>query len=103
MGDWGPVIVAVIAAVASVSGVVLTNSKSNREIDAKLERTQAVFEAHVTEQIQSIKADVHRVEAKQDKHNAVIDRTYALEKTVELNSAELKRHSERIRLLEGGK
>ena len=96
MNDWAPIIVAIIAAVGSVAGVVLTNSKSNREFDAKIDKTQAVFEAHVTEQIKQLSDRV-------EKHNQVIARTYALEKTTELQTAELKRHNERIKLLEGGK
>jgi len=103
MNDWAPIIVAIIAAVGSVLGVVLTNSKSNRDFDAKIDKTQAVFEAHVTEQINGVKSDVARLERKQDAHNAVIERTYALEKTLELQGAEIKRHSERIKILEGGK
>jgi len=103
MNDWAPIIVAIIAAVGSVLGVVLTNSKSNRDFDAKIDKTQAVFEAHVTEQIDSVKADVRRLESEQRKHNEVIERTYALEKSMELQGAELKRHSERIKILEGGR
>lgn len=103
MNDWAPIIVAIIAAVGSVLGVVLTNSKSNRDFDAKLDKSQAVFEAHVTEQIESVKADVRRLEAKQDKHNGLIEKTYALEKAQELQAAEIKRHGERIKILEGGR
>lgn len=103
MNDWATVIVAIIAAVGSVLGVVLTNSKSNRDFDAKLDKSQAVFEAHVTEQINGVKADVMRLEQKQDKHNKVIERTYALEKKMDLQDAEIKRHSERIKILEGVK
>lgn len=103
MNDWATVIVAIIAAVGSVLGVVLTNNKSNRDFDAKIDKTQAVFEAHVTEQINGVKADVMRLEQKQDKHNKVIERTYAIEKKMELQDAEIKRHSERIKILEGVK
>ena len=101
MNDWATVIVAVIAAVGSVLGVVLTNSKSNRDMDAKLQQTQAVFEAHVTEQMQTFRNDLKRIEDKQDKHNKLIERTYALEQTTALLSAEQKRHGERIKILEG--
>ena len=36
------VIVAIITGIASVLGVVITNSKSNRDMDAKLDKAQAV-------------------------------------------------------------
>ena len=99
--EWASVIVAILAAAGSILGVVATNNKSNREIDAKIAQAQAVFEAHVTEQINGIRADVSRLEKKQDKHNEVIDRTYALERKVDLQGAEVERHKERIKILEG--
>ena len=85
----------ILTGIFSVLGVVITNSKANREMDAKLEQTQAVFEAHVSEKIQQLTQKV-------EKHNTVIERTYALEKTCELQGAELKRHGERIKKLEEG-
>ena len=94
MSDWAPIIVALIACIGSIAGVVITNNKANRDMDAKLEQTQAVFEAHVTEKID-------RLTEKVEKHNTLIERTYALEKSAELQGAELKRHSERIKVLEG--
>ncbi len=103
MNEWAQLIIAVIAAAGSIIGVVLTNNKSNREMAARMDKTQAVFEAHVTEQIESVKQDVRRLEAAQNKHNGLIEKTYALEKSVELQGAEIKRHGERIRILEGGK
>lgn len=38
------ILVAIITGVATVMAVVLTNSKSNREVDAKLDKQQAVTE-----------------------------------------------------------
>lgn len=103
MNEWTTVIVALITAVGGIIGVILTNNKSNREISVKLDKNQAVFEAHVNDKMESIKADVRRLEAKQDKYNNLIERTFALEKTADLQNAEIKRHSERIKVLEGGK
>lgn len=103
MNEWTTVIVALITAVGGIVGVILTNNKSNREISLKLDKNQAVFEAHVNDKMESIKDDVHRLELKQDKYNNVIERTFALEKTTELQGAEIKRHGERIKVLEGGK
>ena len=103
MNEWTTVIVALITAAGGIIGVILTNNKSNREISLKLDKNQAVFEAHVNDKMESIKADVHRIEIKQDKYNNVIERTFNLEKTAELQGAEIKRHGERIKVLEGGK
>ena len=98
---WAPVIVAIIGAVGSVMGVILSNNKSNRDMANKLDTRQAVFEAHVTEQIEVIKTDVRRLETKQDRHNGLMETTYALKATVERQGDELKRHGERLKILEG--
>ena len=95
MNEWLQFAGTIIVALLSLIGVVLTNSKSNREMNAKIDKTQAVFEAHVTEQITQL---TRRVEA----HNSLIERTYALEKSVALQGDEIKRHNERIKILEKG-
>lgn len=87
----------------SVLAVYLTNRKANADIDAKLDKQQAVFEAHVTEQINGIKTDVQRLEKKQDAHNAVIERTYELEKKTALHEDELKRVNKRLEGVERAK
>lgn len=91
---WITITVAIITGACSVLGVILSNAKANRDMDAKLDKTQAVFEAHVTEKID-------RLTEKVELHNTLIERTYALEKTAELQGAEQKRLGERIKILEG--
>lgn len=44
---------------------------------------------------------IEQLEKKQDKHNAVIERTYALETAVALQKDEIERANERIEKLEG--
>ena len=94
------VIVALVTGLCSVIAVAITNAKFGRDMDAKLDKQQAVFEAHITEQINGVKADVRRLEQKQDKHNEVINRTYELEKRADLQEAEIERHKQRIKELE---
>lgn len=43
------IIVAVITGIATVLAVILTNSRSSREMDAKLEKAQAVTETKIDE------------------------------------------------------
>lgn len=93
------IIVAIITGLCSVLAVYLSSQKSARDMDAKLDKQQAVFEAHITEQINGLKDDMRRIEQKQDKHNGVIERTYKLEEKTALHEAEIKRLGKR---LEGG-
>lgn len=95
------VLVAIITAGASVLAVVITTIASHVDITQKLDKQQAVFEAIVNERIASLKNDVARLEVKQDKHNAVIERTADLEKAVALNAADIKHLDEKIDKLGG--
>ena len=88
MSDWAPIVVALIACIGSIAGVVITNNSANSKMNAKLEQTQAVFEAHVSEKIDRL---TEKVEA----HNQLIERTYKLEATAKL-------HAQRLDTLEKG-
>lgn len=86
MGDiWVPIIVSVVTGIATVAGVIISTANSLKLMDAKLEKNQAVFEAHVTEQMKQL-------EKKQDKHNNFIERTYKMQ-------AAIDRHEEIIKEL----
>lgn len=66
------IIIAIIAAVGSVLGVVLTNASSARDIDAKLDKAQAVTET----KLEALKEEVR-------KHNEFARRMPALEERVD--------------------
>jgi hypothetical protein len=66
------IIVAVISGIFSYLGVSRT-AKSSFDISM----------VKIQEQINGIKEDVDRLEKKQDKHNAVIERTFKLEQKVD--------------------
>ena len=83
------IIVAIVTGIVTILSVVLTTRASAKEVDAKLERQQAVFEAVVTERIAVLTQKVER-------HNSVIERTYKLEQDSALHEAELKRINKRL-------
>lgn len=80
--DWVtwavPILVALITGGFSYLGVAKTVKASNN----KMQTEQAQQIAIIGQQINGIKEDVKRIEQKQDKHNAVIERTYKLEQQV---------------------
>lgn len=80
--DWVtwavPILVALITGGFSYLGVAKTVKASNN----KMQTEQAQQIAIIGQQINGIKEDVKRLEAKQDKHNAVIERTWKLEQQV---------------------
>lgn len=66
------VLTALITGAFSVLAVIITNWSSNKSIDAKLDKQQAVLEErinHLTERV--------------EKHNNLIERTYKLEAKVD--------------------
>lgn len=70
---WLPsILAALITGLFAYLGVVKTSKASYN---------QTLFE--VKAEIKTVKADIKRLEEKQDKHNAVIERTYKLEQKVE--------------------
>lgn len=80
--DWVtwavPILVALITGGFSYLGVAKTVKASNN----KMQTEQAQQIAIIGQQINGIKEDVKRLETKQDKHNAVIERTFKLEQQV---------------------
>lgn len=81
--DWVtwavPILVALITGGFSYLGVAKTVKASND----KMQSEQAQQIAIIGQQINGIKEDVKRLEAKQDKHNGIIERTYKLEQKVD--------------------
>lgn len=73
-----PLLVALITGGFSYLGV----AKSIKAANDKIQSDQAKQILIIGQQIDGIKEDVKRLELKQDKHNAVIERTYKLEQQV---------------------
>ena len=73
VATWAvPIVVALITGGFSYLGVVKTMKTSNEK--------QIIV---IAEEIKGIQKDIKRLEEKQDKHNAVIERTYKLEQKLE--------------------
>lgn len=83
------IVVAVVTGIASVIAVIITNSKANNEFDAKLDKQHAVM----NEKLENLQQTVN-------KHNQVIERTYTLEKNVEVLSEKMSGANHRIDDLE---
>lgn len=73
-----PLLVALITGGFSYLGVAKTVAASNEKMRLEQEKQILI----IGQQIDGIKEDVQRLEKKQDKHNAVIERTYKLEQQV---------------------
>ncbi len=75
--------VAVIGGLFSYLGVVRTSKAAHDLTMLELKKEQQSQKQLLDEKIGGIKDDIKRLEEKQDKHNAVIERTFKLEQKVE--------------------
>lgn len=73
-----PIVVAVITGLFSYMGV--SHASKAAHDAARIEQEKQLLV--ISQQIDGIKKDVIRLEEKQDRHNAVIERTYKLEQQV---------------------
>lgn len=89
---WGTIITGILTLV----GVIIANNKSNREIQAKMDKQQAVFEEHTSGEIGALRKEVER-------HNGVIERVFGLEQKHAVMSEQIKVVNHRIDDLERGK
>lgn len=80
---------AIFVGTLSLIGVIITNSKSNKSIEKKIEIAQAVTDTKLvalTEQV--------------EKHNKVIERVYSLERADDVEKEQIKVINHRIDDLE---
>ena len=82
----------ILVGLMTLIGVIITNSKSNKSIENKLEVAQAVTDTKIDE----LKNQV-------EKHNKVIERVYKLEKKEEVDQEKFKVINHRIDDLEAYK
>ena len=87
MATWvslaSAILVALIGGIFSYIGVSKTAKASHDASMIEIKMEQAKQTASIHEQINGIKEDIKRLETKQDKHNAVIERTFKLEQQVD--------------------
>lgn len=83
MAFLSSVLVALIGGIFSYMGVSRTAKATLDRSMFEIKIEQEKQSAMVHEQINSIKDDIVRLEAKQDKHNSIIERTFRLEQQVD--------------------
>ena len=77
-----PIVVALIAGGFSYLGVSQTVKAQHNKTIVEMKLENEKQKILVQSEFASIKKDLERLEQKQDKHNAVIERTYKLEQQV---------------------
>ena len=86
MEAWLTLVGVIITGISSVIAVVLTNNKSNREVDAKLDKQQAVTDTKLEELTREVRLHnnfAERIPVIETQMNSVNRRIGDLEKKVE--------------------
>lgn len=84
LATWLPsILAALITGLFAYLGVVRTAKVQHDATIAEVKSEQEKQAALIDQKFESFKADLKRLEVKQDKHNAVIERTFKLEQKVE--------------------
>lgn len=78
-----PILVALVGGIFSYLGVAKSSKTAHEKTIFELKSEQEKQSLIIEQTINGIKADIIRLEAKQDKHNEVIERTFKLEQKVE--------------------
>lgn len=76
---WVPIIVAIITSVLTLIGVIYTNRKDNADMLAKIRQDSEVQDTKLNGRIDVITQEIKDLTRQVEKHNQVIERTYALE------------------------
>lgn len=76
------IVVALIAGGVSLVGTVITVVVTNRQTIAALDKSSSLADEAIKGQISTIHAEIKALSDRVDKHNKIVERTYALESKV---------------------
>ena len=94
------IIVALITGAAAVVANLIIARQSNKDLYAKLDKQSELSDARMQGEIDVIKADIRTLSNRVEAHNKMIERTYALERRVDVQEEQIKVANHRIGDLE---
>ncbi len=84
------VIVALITGAVAVIGDIIVSAKNTRDLYAKLDKQSEIADERIKGEIAVIKTEITELRKTVEKHNTVIERTYALETEVAKQGEQIK-------------
>ena len=87
---WIPVIVALITSGLTLVGVIITSRKDKADMLAQIRQDSIVRDTEIKGQIDVIRQEIKDLTRQVEKHNQVIDRTYALESRIAAAEAKIE-------------
>ena len=94
------IIVALITGGLALIGVIYSTRRSNHEVLSKIERSSELSDEKLRGEINVVKADIHTLSDRVEKHNQMMERTYALERRMDVQEEKNRVANHRIDDLE---
>lgn len=85
-GIW----IALITGTLAVIGEIIVSAKNTRELYAKLDKQSELSDEKIQGEIAVIHTEISELRKTVEKHNSMVERTYALEKEVAKQGEQIK-------------
>lgn len=94
------VIVALITGACAVISQIIISAKSTRELYSKLDKQSEIADERIKSELAVIKVEMAELRKQVEKHNSVVERTYSIEKELEVQKEQIKVANNRLKDLE---
>jgi hypothetical protein len=94
------VIVALITGACAVISQIVISAKSTRELYSKLDKQSEIADERIKSELAINKTEMSELRRQVEKHNSVVERTYSIEKELEVQKEQIKVANNRIKDLE---
>ena len=94
------IIVALITGACAVISQIVISAKSTRELYSKLDKQSEIADERIKSELAVIKVEMAELRKQVEKHNSVVERTYSIEKELEVQKEQIKVANNRLKDLE---
>lgn len=94
------IIVALITGSFAVISQIVISAKSTRELYSKLDKQSEIADERIKSELAVIKVEMAELRKQVEKHNSVVERTYSIEKELEVQKEQIKVANNRLKDLE---